>query len=76
MKVREPFFGKKVQRQSDTRWIAYPSGALFQCFQVVIRIFARRRLQELGGEPQDSLGFVRYHQFIYERLEIGENFDL
>ena len=72
----KPFFGQEVQRQRDPRWIAYSSCALSQCLQVAIRIFARWRFQELGGKPQDSLGFVRYHQFFYERLEIGEYFDL
>ncbi len=43
---------------------------------MVVGIFTRWRLQELGGEPQHALGLVRGHQFIYERLEIGENFDL
>src|SRR6266513_6403429 len=65
-----------MQSQRDARRIAYSSRALFQGLQMVVGIFTRWRLQELGGEPQHALGLVRGHQFIYERLEIGENFDL
>jgi hypothetical protein len=43
---------------------------------VTVRIFARWRLEELGGEPQHTLRFVRSHQFVYERFEISEYFDL
>jgi hypothetical protein len=76
MEVRKPFFGQKVERQRDTRRIADSSRSLSQRLQVMVRIFARWRLQELGGEPQHTLRFVRRHQFVYERLEISEYFDL
>ena len=44
--------------------------------QVAVRIFVRRRLEELAGKPEHALRLVRRHQFVYERLEVGEHFDL
>jgi hypothetical protein len=76
MEVRQPLFGEKIERQRDAGRIAYSSGALSQRLQMMIGIFSRRRLQQLRGEPEHPLRFVRRHQLNNQGLQIGEHLDL
>ena len=50
--------------------------ALSQFAAMTVGVFVRRRIQNLAGEPQDTLRFVRPHQISYDVLEIRENLDL
>jgi hypothetical protein len=76
MEMREAFLGEKVERQRNPRWVADSARSLAQRSQMMVRILARRRLQQFRREPEHALLFVCRHQLRDYWFEIGEYFDL
>ena len=76
MEVGQPLFGERVERQRHAGRHADAARAFPQLLHVEIGVRIRLGGEDVGGEPQDPLGFVRLHELLDVLFEVIEDFDL
>jgi len=76
VKVRKAFFGEQVESEGYARRLTDPLGALAELTEVPVRIFVRRRIENLTRKPENPLCFVNCHKLRDNLFEVRKNFDL
>jgi hypothetical protein len=76
VKMREALLGEEIESEGDTRRVADSTCPLAQGAEMMIGIFAGRRLQQFRREPEHPLRLVSGHEIRYYRLEISQHLDL